>query len=421
MHRYIALVIAAIVVAGCEVSIPNGVFGCGQSQDCPGDFFCWSSDNRCYDAPEPGCVQQSCEQAIQALSAADIEAECGTLPDGCDGTIDCRDCPNGTVCGANGQNLLCGCEENTCVTFGGGAQCGEIPTRCADDAREIFCGDCLGLEICEGNRCVCPAGVDCDGACGGCAAGEVCVDGECCVPAFPCTDNECSPPGGLPDGCGGLAQCPPCSIGEECVLGSDSRYACLGDCTCEAQGIECGPATICGANTLCGTCEENGFDAPSCVGGRCVCKDMYEGNRKLSSAALVCSDNCLQDTWGLGLVATLHDAGDFDFYKLEVLDSTTPVVLEVLDGESDYNLGLSYLCPDGSVGIEECSGAVGTIEAVRFCLETGQRTVSVTRSCPGGASSTSGTVYVAVWASSFRGVCDQYDFTVYASAGVPVL
>ncbi len=252
MKHLVALSLGLILLGGCNVAIPNGLFGCGQQSDCPSEYFCWSSDSRCYDAQEPGCVPKSCDQVMGEFAALGIPIDCGSLPDGCEGSIDCGGCPEGTQCGANGQNFTCGCEELTCATFGPGAECGTIQTRCGGTEGPIDCGQCFGQQVCVDNECVCPAGVNCDLGCGTCPAGEICVAGECCAPTFPCAQNECSPPGGLDDGCGGQAQCPPCANGDQCVPSDNLTFECLGDCTCQAQGVECGSTTICGQPTLCG-------------------------------------------------------------------------------------------------------------------------------------------------------------------------
>ena len=262
MRLRLALILGLVALGGCDLAVPNGLFGCGQPTDCPSGYFCWNSDSRCYDAKEPECVPKTCDQVMADFAALGIAIECGSLPDGCDGSIECGGCAEGSVCGANGQNFICGCEENTCASFVGGAECGPVPTRCGGQEQAIFCGNCLGDGVvCVDNKCECPAGVDCADCGGRCTGAEVCVDGECCEPTYPCADNECAPAGGLPDGCGGLTQCPPCANGEDCVLSEASVYECVGDCTCEAQGVECGNASICGSPTPCGTCADNGFDA----------------------------------------------------------------------------------------------------------------------------------------------------------------
>ena len=422
--------LVALALTGCDVSIKNGLFACGQPSDCPSGYFCWSSDNRCYDAKEPACEAKSCEQVIAEFAAIGIPIECGAVPDGCEGSIDCGGCGEGEVCGANGQNFVCGCEENTCSNFGGGAECGFVPTRCGGPEEAIFCGSCLNPEMaCIDNQCVCPPGQSCDDQCAGsCTGEEICVDGECCTPAYPCTQNECSPPGGLPDGCGGVAHCPPCAGDDQCALGGNLVYQCVGDCTCESAGVECGNATVCGSPKLCGSCADNGFgEGYRCDAGRCVCEDAFEYNDTFDEFALVCGGgaggvNCMQDAWSIDLQASFHSDKDIDLYLLEVLDARTPIVAQLYSGLSERILYATYLCPDGSLGMIGCSGNKDGEDGIEFC-ESEDDFVAIQRDCDTSGSSEVGTVLIGVEPKSFRGDCDAYRLKIIATYGqeIPTL
>lgn len=419
-----SLLVGFLLLGGCNLSIPNGLFGCGQPTDCPSGYFCWSSDSRCYDTKEPECDPRSCEEVIADFASLGIAIECGSLPDGCEGSIECGSCPLGEACGANGQNFTCGCEENTCAGFGEGAECGFIPARCGGDEERFFCGACLGDQVCVDNRCVCPPGANCGQGCGdACGDNEVCVGGECCEPRYPCSENECSPPGGLPDGCGGLTQCNSCSNGENCVLSDDLVFECLGDCTCEAGDVECGNAVICGSPTLCGTCEDNGFgEGYRCDGGRCTCKDPFERNDSFDDATLICglgaATNCMQDAWGVEVQATLHHPEDVDVYALQVLDVETPIVAQIVEGFSDRLLYLTYICPDGEPGLVDCSGWDEAIQGVDLCIAEGEA-IAIERKCDpdsiGGPEGDIGTVLVAVASNGTQTQCDPYHLNVFAS------
>jgi len=407
MRTRFVLTLSLMALCGCDITVPNGLFGCGQPTDCPSGYFCWSSDSRCYDSKEPECAPKTCDQVIGDFASLGIPIECGALPDGCDGSIECGGCAAGSVCGTNGQNFICGCEENTCANYGGGAECGAVPTRCGGEAQAIFCGSCFGEQVCIDNRCVCPPGVNCDPGCDG---------GE---PTYPCTVNECSPPGGLPDGCGGFTNCPSCSNGEACVLSDDLVFECLGDCTCEAQEVECGNATVCGSPTLCGTCADNGFDGGyHCESGRCVCEDPFEYNDTFGSFALICGEgtglNCMQDAWGIDLQATLHSDKDVDLYALQVLDATTPILAQTYGGSSDRILYLTYLCPDGFEGLDKCSGSTDTVQGIKFCFADGD-TIGIERRCEDTVSSGIGTVLIGVEAKEFRTDCDGYGLNIFAT------
>lgn len=411
MRTRLALMAAVAALVGCDVTIPNGLFACGQPSDCPTGYFCWSSDSRCYDSKEPSCEPKTCEQVVSEFADLGISIECGSLPDGCDGSIECGSCPPGTECGANGQNFTCGCVENTCSNFEGGAECGFVPTRCGDPGAEVFCGACFGDYVCQNNRCVCPPGANCDPGC---------PDGE---PLYPCAKNECSPPGGLPDGCGGVSHCPPCANDEDCVLSDELRYECVADCTCEAQGIECGNATICGSLTPCGSCADNGFGMGyRCESGQCVCEDQFEPNDTFDTFALVCGDgagsSCMQEAWAIELDATLHSASDIDYYALRVLDGSTPIIAQVSNGSSDRVLYMTYLCPDGREGMIDCSGETESIQDVKFCTTTGD-TIGILRRCD-DTSAQLGTVLVGVRAKALGTTCDPYHLRVFATYQVEV-
>jgi hypothetical protein len=201
-------------------------------------------------------------------------------------------------------------------------------------------------------------------------------------------------------------------------------WKCLGDCTCEAQGVECGNTAICGSPTLCGTCADNGFEGGyHCESGRCVCADPFEFNDTFNSFALICGEgtglNCMQDAWGIDLQATFHSSKDIDYYALQVLDATTPIVVQTYGGSSSQILSLSYLCPDGFEGIEACSGSTDEVQGIEFCIETGN-SVGIERRCDSSASSEIGTVLVGVKSREFRGDCDAYGLSIFATYGTEI-
>ena len=417
------LLIALVLLGGCDVAIKNGLFACGQPSDCPSGYFCWSSDNRCYDSKEPDCEPKSCERVIADFASVGITIECGSLPDGCDGQIECGSCPEGTICGANGQNFICGCEEVTCASAG--AECGEVQTRCAGSPPVIQCNDCLGDGVvCNGNECVCPPGEDCDNACDGrCTGEEECVNGECCVPTYPCLQNECSPPGGLPNGCGGTSVCPPCQDGEECAFTDALRFECLGDCTCEAHDIECGNTTICGSPTPCGTCQDNGYgDGYRCESGRCTCEDQFEYNDTITTARLICGPevggwNCMQEAWSVSFQATLHSSDDVDYYRLDVMDANTPIMAQSYDGQWQRELRMAYVCPSGEPAMIGCQGEIEKVGGIEFCTST-EGVVGIERWCPTQSTSEVGTLVVGVLRDDYPGDCADYRLDIIATWGV---
>ncbi len=75
-------------------------------------------------------------------------ATCGTIGDGCGGTLFCGDCTGQTLCGAAGTANQCGvptCVELTCMT--GGFNCGLNGNGCGGT---IMCGSCTAPEVCGG-------------------------------------------------------------------------------------------------------------------------------------------------------------------------------------------------------------------------------------------------------------------------------
>jgi hypothetical protein len=117
-------------------------------------------------------------------------ANCGSIPDGCGGMLDCGSCPAGTTCGGGGVPNQCGsaCTPTTCAAHN--ANCGSIPDGCGG---MLNCGTC-------------PAGTTCGG--GG-------VPNQCGSAA--CTPTTCAAHnatcGSLPNGCGGMLDCGQCVVG----------------------------------------------------------------------------------------------------------------------------------------------------------------------------------------------------------------
>ncbi len=83
------------------------------------------------------CVPRTCEELL---------AECGKVPDGCGGVLECGACEVG-ICGGGGRNR-CGvdpCTPRGCEELG--AACGEISDGCGDT---VQCGRCAAPETCGG-------------------------------------------------------------------------------------------------------------------------------------------------------------------------------------------------------------------------------------------------------------------------------
>ncbi|HTV20242.1 MAG TPA: hypothetical protein VMG12_16270, partial [Polyangiaceae bacterium] len=172
--------------------------------------------------------------------------QCGVLPNGCGGTMDCAGCPSGQVC----DDHLCRveCVKTTCEAEG--VACSTIADGCG------------GVIECDCNVCTpattCPTGV-CGYQSDGCA--DVIYCGDCpdnCVPQTACPAGVC---GTIGNGCDGTINCPACPTGEVC--GAAGANEC-GPPACrplecyeliDRFGIQCGVVgNGCGQTVNCGTC-----------------------------------------------------------------------------------------------------------------------------------------------------------------------
>ncbi|MBL91987.1 MAG: hypothetical protein CMH56_09285 [Myxococcales bacterium] len=156
------------------------------------------------------CVAMADEACVPTTCVA-LNANCGTLPDGCEGQLTCGECPMGQTCGAGGANL-CGageCTPTTCEAQG--AECGSISDGCGNT---LSCGTCPAGETCGSasvaNVCVADAaaatcgngiidaGEQCDGTVfangyGSCPAGTsgtVTCGTDCNVNTASCTTTS---------------------------------------------------------------------------------------------------------------------------------------------------------------------------------------------------------------------------------------
>lgn len=120
------------------------------------------------DRPRPiePCARGECP-VCQPATCAELAADCGTVDDGCGGTLDCGGCQAPESCGGAGDENLCGCAPTTCAALG--AECGPVPDGCGG---AIDCGGCEGEETCGGggerNRCGSGGGNGGGGDGGGC-------------------------------------------------------------------------------------------------------------------------------------------------------------------------------------------------------------------------------------------------------------
>jgi hypothetical protein len=221
---------------------------------------------------------------------------CGSIGNGCGGTLSCGGCPTGQTCGAFVPGV---CGDETCAptvtscTVNGGTYCGTIGDGCG---RPVDCGNtCTAPETCGGsgvpNLCGAPnctaatcsftggqyCGTIGDGCghgldCGGCPTGETCDETKhvCvtpnCSPNKSCTAAGVTYCGMIGDGCGGSVDCgTACPAGMVCganVAGICGRPNCTkvacaftGGQYCGTIGDGCDGSEDCGACPSGGTCD----------------------------------------------------------------------------------------------------------------------------------------------------------------------
>jgi hypothetical protein len=184
---------------------------------------------------------------------------CGTIGDGCGGTLNCGDdCPPGWTC----EEGICRgapaiCAGLSCTTPYNYSYCGRIGDGCG---RALDCGNCTtpGWQcvdsLCVGSRDACTPISSCDAwsgerycglfgdgcgdalECGDCPVGWTCVNSMCADNTSGwCRKVSCAPLGGgrycgvIGDGCGSLLEC-----GETCLDGGtcgQTRANVCGDST----------------------------------------------------------------------------------------------------------------------------------------------------------------------------------------------
>jgi hypothetical protein len=237
--------VASVALAGCSSVLGYDAFSFGDAA--PGQAQGGGGGGG-------GCVAQSCEA---------LQAECGSIPDGCGSVRSCGECPSGQQCGGGGTNR-CGslpCSPLTCADTPGA--CGVVSDGCAST---LDCGACGGPCVpatCASKGAECGSLADgCGGTleCGGCPNGA-CSQNRCS--SGPCTPTTCQAAGAqcgsLPDGCGQTLDCGACPNGA-C---NGNKCACTAK-TCGELKATCGSVSDgCGGTLDCGTCA----NGDTCGGG----------------------------------------------------------------------------------------------------------------------------------------------------------
>jgi hypothetical protein len=245
-----------------EVDQPKGAacaLGDGAVGVCNGTGACVEC-NAAKDCTSGKCTDGAC--CVPTTCAA-LGKTCGTASDGCVGTLDCDDHVK------DGAETDVDCGGSRCPACADGKICG-ADTDCAG-------GTCNSGMCCTHKTCS-DLGLTCGTAFDTCGAMLDCNDG---VKDGTETDVDC---GGSGDPDAGVPPCPPCALGDACVLNADcSSMVCSNETCCN---------TTC---ALCNRCTPAGFaDAGSCMP---VAKNANDGP---------CNPTNLQTCDGQGHCLGLH-------------------------------------------------------------------------------------------------------------------
>jgi len=375
---------------------------------------------------KPSCGWDSTNQYYNCGTAGAADPS-GKYPKSC--TPVCEPNCTGKVCGDDGCGGSCGtcaagkvCQQGTCVTSGGPAQCLGPNTPSANtcgNVSDIGCCDELGRVLycmngalycinctqsnpscgwntqnswydCGTNGSADPSGKNpkacggacvpactgkvcgsdgCGGTCGTCPAGQVCnASGQCaCVPN--CTGKVCGD-----NGCGG--SCGTCGAGQLC----NAAGQCVNSCTPNCTGKVCGND---GCGGSCGTCQAGTtcnaagqcVCAPNCVGKQCgpngcggSCGTCPAGST--CSASGQCVSSCVPDCSGkqcgpdgCGGICGTCQAG-------QTCDAAGKCVSSCVPN-----------CTGKVCGSNGCGGSCGTCPAGSTCNASGQCVSSCVPAC----------------------------------------
>ncbi len=284
-------------------SIDDGCGGTVTCSTCPTDKTCDSTTHACVCKPITTCP---------------AGLECGDVPDGCGSTFKCPACTSGKTCNTTSNKCETTCTPATSCTTG---KCGTIDNGCGTGT--ITCAACTSPQTCGGGGttgiCGCtPTGtcgakvcgtvpdgcggtINCGTLGGGCPSGTMCnSSGACvCVPGT-CGTHVC---GTMPDGCGGTLTCG--TLGGAC---SGTLVCSGGFCADPCAGITCTatPAAICTTSTA-----KRTYAAGVCSGGTCsyAPTDTPCGSGQICSlgACVTPPPSCsggLDGTWNCGPTGT---------------------------------------------------------------------------------------------------------------------
>ncbi len=283
---------ALCMAAGAQCGIITN--GCGGTVDCDG-----VSGLGCPAGQSCGVVgvANQCDPTVTPVECAAEGRNCGSIVSACGGQmISCGQCPMGEVCNSNG---VCGppCEPKTCANFSD-IECGTFPDGCQGT---VSCGMCPG-GVCNQMTHNCCTKKTCNGdypdecgsalsdGCGGtldctCPTGDTCMQtggagtpGSCCTATMTVGSYTAAGQCGtnLPNGCGSDNVNVTCPNGGECV-GTGGKAPASG-----VVGTCCAPPTCAGVAT--GTCES--------IPDTCITANKIACNKCVSPKTCVNGDEC---------------------------------------------------------------------------------------------------------------------------------
>jgi peptidoglycan/xylan/chitin deacetylase (PgdA/CDA1 family) len=196
-----------------------------------------------------------CQASCAPTTCSAQSKNCGSIPDGCGGTLNCGTCATGQTCSSG----------NVCQSSNG---------NCTPTVSSYQLGKCNATAVYNGNlyKCISQA-VNVNGETTGCG-----TTGVYCSSIAPdnaswgttawqlvqsCTGTGCAPTtcsaqgkncGSISDGCGGTLNCGACPSGQTCSSANVCQVSCT-PTTCSAQGKNCGSISDgCGGTLNCGAC-----------------------------------------------------------------------------------------------------------------------------------------------------------------------
>lgn len=230
-----ALAIPLALLGACTSDAPSaaGADG-GASSDACQPATCAAQGKTCGTVPDGcggtldcgACTGDTCTPT----TCAEQKKDCGTLSDGCGAMLDCGTCDAPQSCGAGGTANVCGCVPTTCAAAN--KNCGTMPDGCGGT---LSCGTCAAGDTCGAGN-----------------VPNVCGKGTCTPTTCAAEKKDC---GTISDGCASTLPCGTCTSPASCGGGGTANVCACKPTTCGAVGATCGSVPDgCGGTLSCGTC-----------------------------------------------------------------------------------------------------------------------------------------------------------------------